>query len=95
MRSAEKIKATLAAAGLSYGEFAEILGLTRQTLYNYFKPETHLEDFENGVKCIDMSKKIWKLCEEKTLPFKTGVSGAEKIQQLKGLLGCATVKAQP
>lgn len=95
MRSAEKIKATLGAAGLSYREFAELVGLTRMTLYTYLKPESHLEDLPNGVKCIDMSKRLWRLCEEKTLPFKTKVCAEDKMKMLKALVGCGNLNVQP
>lgn len=95
MRPAEKIKAALAAADITYDEFGSIVGLTRQRLHFYFKTDVHLEDFVGGQRCMQIASKLWNLCEEGKLPINSTITGDTKIQMLKGLLKGDTVNTSP
>lgn len=93
MRPAEKVKATIAASGITHEEFCELCGISRTLLYSYFKPQTHMDDFTKGVKCIAVSKKLWALCEAGRLPFKGEVQ--DRIRVLREMLKSDTVELQP
>ena len=86
MRPAEKIRATIAAADLKFDEFSALAGITRQRLNYYLKPNVFLADYEGGIRCIDVSKKLWKLCEDNKLPLSKELSGDAKMLVLKKLL---------
>lgn len=82
MRAAERIKATIAAANLSHDEFSALAKITRQSLHKYLKPNVFLADFEGGIRCIDVSKKVWKLCEEGRFPLEREGRTLEGLREL-------------
>lgn len=87
MKTSAKIKASLAAAGLSYDEFGLLIGLTRQTLHKYLNdPHVYIEDYENGIKAMDMAEQLMRLAAQEKLPLKRGLERNEKLRQIRELL---------
>lgn len=85
MRTAERIKGTLASCDLTYQEFAELCGVSRQMIFAYLnKPGVHIEDYEKGMICVNIAKKLLALAEDSKLPLKCDKS--EKVAKVRELL---------
>lgn len=84
MRAADKVKASIAASGMSAQEFSELCGISRQTLYFYFRPDIDMRDYPRGNRCIRVAERIWGLLE----------SGVKK-EALKETVRHDTFEARP
>ena len=86
MRTSRKIIGILATAGLTYDEFAKLSGLTRQTIHQYLNTDIDLEDFEGGVKCIEIADKIMHLCMKGALPVPRDTPKELKLEAIRKLI---------
>lgn len=85
MRTAERIKGTLASCDLTYQEFSELCGVSRQMIFAYLnKPGVHIEDYDKGMVCVRVAKQLLALAEEGVLPLKC--DKAEKVEKVRELL---------
>lgn len=85
MRTIDRVRGTIAAAGLKHSEFCDAAGITRQTLDRYRKPGVFMEHCDAGMKAIHTAKTVHQLCEEGKLPL-VDVPRNERVKVLKELI---------
>jgi alpha-ketoglutarate-dependent taurine dioxygenase len=85
MRTIDRVRGTIVAAGLKHREFCEATGITRQTLDRYRSHDIVMEHYDAGQKAIHTARAIHQLCEEGKLPMED-VPDSERVKVLKELI---------
>lgn len=71
---------------LSFGEIAEILGVSRQAVLDSLnKGEAHLAEYEENLKCLDRQRRITALLDEVEGESISG-SAREKLAEIRKIL---------
>lgn len=86
MRTSDKIKGVLATCDLTYKDFAALVGVSRQTIHTYLNGPGYMEDYENGVRAMDVSNRLMALALEHKLPLPKGLPNEDKLAKIKVLL---------
>jgi predicted DNA-binding protein YlxM (UPF0122 family) len=87
MRTSSKIRGVIATADLTMTEVADLCGLTRQTLHAYLNdPDVDLEEFNGGIKLMDVCKKMMELCVSDVLPLDRKLDKDGRMETLKALV---------
>ncbi|MCM1305814.1 MAG: hypothetical protein NC037_06095 [Bacteroides sp.] len=72
---------------LSFGEIAEILGVSRQAVLDSLnKGEKHLVEYEEKLKCLDRQRRILAVLDEMEKDDTNAVSVREKVAEIKSIL---------
>lgn len=71
---------------LSFGEIAEILGVSRQAVLDSLnKGEKHLAEYEQNLKCLDRQRRIVALLDSVDMES-LDVATREKLAEIKRIL---------
>lgn len=86
LRTSVKIKGVLGTCDITYEEFAKLCGLSRQTIHHYLNSNVYVEDFEGGLKAMEVSSKLMHAAVSGVLPLAKSIAKESRIERLKELV---------